>query len=79
MYLKPEAVRAHLNLELSEDNLEGRTESSEVLVPVRAVLESPKEATTCGAIRFSAERSTGAAGRGLGRSSLTKFAEVRCR
>lgn len=35
-------------------------------VAVDAALDAPSEATTCGAIRFSAERSTGGAGRALG-------------
>ena len=47
----------------------------DVTVAVVAVLEAPSEATTCGAMRFSAERCTGGAGRALALAESFSFPE----
>ena len=70
VFLKPEAFKDLIPLERRGDPLGARAVAAQGVgdlgVAVVAVLDAPLEATACGAIRFSAERSTGGAGRALG-------------
>ena len=65
--LNPAAFGDLIPLELHGDFVLGATAvgADGDVTAVHAVLDAPSEATTCGALRLSAERSTGGAGRAL--------------